>query len=273
MDDATERFVVRRFLNRVPMKHRVKQMLAVVAISVAMMHPLAPTRAAAAQLPAPSADLVAGISAYNDGDFATARKRLNAAVANGDPEAMVNLGYMHARGHGVRSDPSFALELYRRAASAGDAEAMNAVGFRYQFANPPDFESAAKWFCRAVLLGNPRAMNNAAILFYRGEGVPYDREEANNLWRQAMERGHLNAQTNLAQELATDTTQPEATRQSGIAMLQDAAAHGDAKAQDIVRRWGDTHHYPPGKDMALVMRLEPRDPKPGSSRICGDLIS
>jgi TPR repeat protein len=53
--------------------------------------------------PQPSADLVNGINAYNRGDFATARNLLQAAADRGEPEAMVNLGYMYARRHGVRS--------------------------------------------------------------------------------------------------------------------------------------------------------------------------
>lgn len=65
--------------------------------------------------PQPSPELVNGIDAYNRGDFAMARNLLQAAADRGEPEAMVNLGYMYARGHGVRSDPAYALDLYRRA--------------------------------------------------------------------------------------------------------------------------------------------------------------
>src|SRR5215469_6047100 len=82
------------------------------------------------RLPPASSDLVNGIEAYNRGDFATAVTHLQTAAGRGEPEAMVNLGYIYARGDGVSADPAFALELYRRAAEAGDAEGMNAVGYR-----------------------------------------------------------------------------------------------------------------------------------------------
>ena len=49
---------------------------------------------AEAQQVSPSADLVNGIEAYNKGDFESARKPLQAAVDRGEPEAIVNLGYM-----------------------------------------------------------------------------------------------------------------------------------------------------------------------------------
>ena len=104
--------------------------------------------------PAPSADLRTGIDAYNKGDFETA-EHLRAAADRGEPEAMVNLGYLYARGHGVRRDPALAFELYRRAADLGDAEGMNAVGYRYNFALTPDLDQAIRWYCRAILAAIP----------------------------------------------------------------------------------------------------------------------
>jgi TPR repeat protein len=237
-------------------------------LSIAALYPSADVQSAI-----PSADLVTGIEAYNKGDFVAARKSLQTAVDRGEPEAMVNLGYMYARGHGVRSDPAFALQLYRRAADTGDGEGMNAVGYRYNFAPTPDLDKAIHWYCMAVFRGNPRAMNNVAILFYNGQGVGQDREEARSLWRQAMERGSLNAKTNLGQDLASDGILSSAERLAGREMLRDAALHGSARAQDILRSEGDDETFPPGSDSSLMMTLEPRDQRPGSSRLCGDLIS
>lgn len=220
-----------------------------------------------------SADLISGINAYNKNDFASALKFLQAAADRGEPEAMVNLGYMYARGHGVASDPAFALRLYQRAAEAGDAEGMNAVGYRYNFAHPPDLDNAIRWYCRAVLGGNPRAMNNAALLFYKGQGVSEDRGEARSLWRQAAERGSLNAQANLGVDLSSDVSLLITERLKGTQMLRDAAFQGSAFAQDILRKNGDHEAFPPATVYDLTMKLEPRDPKPGSSHLCGALIS
>ena len=186
---------------------------------------------------------------------------------------MVNLGYMYARGHGVRSDPAYALDLYHRAADAGDAEGMNAVGYRYNYATEPDFPKAIHWYCLAVARGNSRAMNNLALLFYNGQGVPPDRDEALRLWRLSAARGDLNAEANVGVQLATDATLPQDERQAGIEMLRDAAHQGDKFAQDLLRQNGDTETFPPATFSALTLRLEPRNPLPGSSGACGDLIS
>jgi TPR repeat protein len=221
----------------------------------------------------PPDDLVAGIDAYNGGDYGTAAHRLQSASDQGNAEAMVNLGYLYARGQGVVSNPDYALLLYQRAAALGDAEGMNAIGYRLNFATPPDLHAAIEWYCRALALGNPRAMNNLALLVYNGRGVPPDRAEARNLWRQSSALGHLNARANLGLDLASDATLPEQQRQQGYAMLRDAALRGSAVAQDILRRSGDTEAFPPPTVTALTMRLEPRGVPPGSSNLCGRPIS
>ena len=229
---------------------------------------------ACAQLPDASADLNEGIAAYNSGDFPSAFKHLQMAVDRGSAEAMANLGYMYARGHGVPRDAAFALQLYRRGAAAGNAEAMDAVGYRYNFANVPDFDRAAHWYCRAMLLGNLRAMNNLAILFYNGQGVPRDLEEARSLWRQATALGHLNAQTNLGDSLALDQTLPDSDRQKGLELLLDAALRGRSlQAQNVLRSRGYTGSFPTPVDMLFVMLREPANPISGHSKACGALVS
>ena len=228
---------------------------------------------ASAQSPNGTAALDEGIAAYNRGDYPGAFRLLQAAVAQGSAEAMSNLGYLYARGHGVERDPAAALELYKRGAQAGDAEAMNAVGYRYNFSANPDFERAAQWYCKAVLRGNPRAMNNMAILFYNGQGVPRDLEEARSLWRQSAALGHLNGQTNLGDSLASDPGLPDPERRKGLEMMLDAALHGSMQAQNALRARGFTGAFPPAVDMGLAMRREPADPPPGHSKACEALVS
>ena len=229
--------------------------------------------AGAAQGVAPSADLVAGIAAYNKGDFAAAFRLLQVASARGEAEAMVNLGYLYARGHGVARDPDAALRLYFVAARDGDGEAMNAVGYRYAFANPPDYVRAVQWFCKAIGQGNTRALNNLGGLVRNGQGVPADVAEARGLWAQAVARGHPNAQANLGQDLMTDAALAPAEREKGLGMLRRAALEGNAAAQEVLRRAGDTEDFPPVSNSDLTMRLEPRPGVPGHARVCGDLIS
>jgi TPR repeat protein len=150
---------------------------------------------------------------------------------------------------------------------------MNAVGYRLNFATPPDYRAALVWYCRAILRGNPRAMNNAALLFYNGHGVFPNRTEARSLWAQSARRGHLNGQSNLGADLTSDTTLPEAKRREGLAMLSEAAMKGSAQAQQILRQWGDKRPFPPPFDASLAMKLEPAAPEPGTSVACQALTS
>ncbi len=231
------------------------------------------TPPALAQLAPPSDELVKGVDSYNRGDLFAAFAYLRAAADRGEAEAMVNLGYMYARGQAIPRDPAYALRLYERAAKLGDAEGMNAIGYRYNVARPPDLDKAIHWYCRAVLLGNPRAMNNVALLFYNGVGMERDRDEARDLWRQSGALGNLNAVVNLAGDTLADPASSLADRGAAIETIHSAALKNSAQAQAILRQRGDTEVFPPALDMQLKMTLEPRNPAPGSSRLCGNLLS
>ncbi len=78
---------------------------------------------------AQSAETLAGMEAYNHGDYATAFRRLSDAAARGDAEAMVNLGYLYTQGQGVARDSDAALGLYRQSAARRSRDpALSAPG-------------------------------------------------------------------------------------------------------------------------------------------------
>ena len=74
--------------------------------------------------------VVAGIEAYNRGNVADAFRSLKTAADAGDSDAQVNLGYLYARGQGVAQNQQEAMRLYLPSAKQGNAEGMNAVGFK-----------------------------------------------------------------------------------------------------------------------------------------------
>ncbi len=84
--------------------------LALVAMMTAMLSLSLP---AAAQSP----QTLDGMKAYNRGDFATAYRLLRQEADAGDAEAQVNLGYMYARGQGVKADQLEAFRLYTLSAA------------------------------------------------------------------------------------------------------------------------------------------------------------
>ena len=100
---------------------------------------------AAAQYP--PAAVIAGIEAYNRADFATAFRLLKSAADAGDSDGQVNLGYLYARGHGVKENQREALRLYLLSARQNNPEGMNAVGYKYWFGTgiDPDIKQAVHW--------------------------------------------------------------------------------------------------------------------------------
>ena len=139
------------------------------------------------------------VQAYNRGDYQLAFRLLKQESDAGVSDAQVNLGYMYTRGQGTAVNRDEALRLYGLSANHGNGEGWNALGYRAMVAKPMDVEHAVEYFCRAVALGNPRAMNNLAFVVAGDTSFGADRfSEAQSLWTQAAESGDAGAMFRLA---------------------------------------------------------------------------
>lgn len=114
------------------------------------------------------------------------------ASLQGDPAAMVNLGYLYERGQGVDRDEAEAARLYRGAADKGH------------------------------LLGQ----FNLAVLYTGGRGVPQDDIAAVRLFRLASRQGHEKATTYLAAFYVAGRGNIAADDAEAIAALHEAADAG-----------------------------------------------
>ena len=74
--------------------------------------------------PSASADITAGLGAYQSGDYATALRELTPLAKQGDARAQFSLGVMYEDGKGVPQDYKTAVKWYRLAAEQGDADAQ-----------------------------------------------------------------------------------------------------------------------------------------------------
>lgn len=95
------------------------------------------------------ADVAAGLHAYRNGDYATARRELwRPAALEGNAEAAYTLGLMHRDGKGVDRDGEQALKWLRIAAALGDGRAMLALGRAYERGDPArrDKTRAMAWY-------------------------------------------------------------------------------------------------------------------------------
>jgi len=156
--------------------------------------------------------------------------RLKQTAETGQAKAQYNLGLMYANGVGVEQDVERALHWYHKAANQGYSPAQYILAGKYangQGLNR-DLKQALTWYLKASERGNSRA------LFKLGQmlSVPQD-ELAQNCYRQAAEKGVVEAQVMVAASVAAAT--PDAADQGqAFAWYQKAAESGLPSAQYIV---------------------------------------
>jgi TPR repeat protein len=222
----------------------------------------------------PSPNVIAGINAYNRGDFNTAFALLKQEADRGDSDAEVNLGYLYARGQGVAANQAEAFHLYDLSAQQGNGEGMNALGYKYDLGTgiKPDLNQAIRWYCAALHRGNPRAMNNLALMLDDGKKVLRDLAAARDLWQQSIDHGDVNAMTNLGISLVNNPSHSD-DRQIGTRWIIQAANRGQIYAQQILKQSGYRGPMPSTVDFSGQMKLQPQDAVPGHADICGSLVS
>ena len=91
------------------------------------------------------------------------------------------------------------LEMYRKAAEQGDAEAQCNLGELYANGTgvPQDYEQAVAWYREAAEAGNSQGQNALGVMYHNGTGVPQDYAQAVAWYRKAAEHGLALAQKNL----------------------------------------------------------------------------
>ena len=107
------------------------------------------------------------------------------AAAQGNTDAMVQLGNLYEQGRGVPKSGPEALSWYLKAAEKGNLDAQFRAG--YIFLNgledvPYDYEQALKWFRNAAQQGSGEAELTIAALFQQGIGVDHDLPIPTGIW-------------------------------------------------------------------------------------------
>jgi len=114
-------------------------------------------------------------------DYAEAKKWMQRAADQGNPDAIEKLGDLYNFGVGVAKDGARALTLYRAAAETGDAKAQADLGIRLRGFEAGEieqnFDEAAKWLRKAAEQGEASAQANLRTLYFKGKGVPKSIEE------------------------------------------------------------------------------------------------
>ena len=90
-----------------------------------------------------------------------------------------------------------AVRKYEAPAAEGHVLAMNALGSLF-YNDLKDHKQAGEWFRKASEKGCARSLNNMATCFEFGHGVPVDRDQAYQLYKESALKGHTQAMLNLA---------------------------------------------------------------------------
>ena len=141
------------------------------------------------------ADYETGAAAARRGDYATALREWQPLVEQGHPQALIELGFMYANGHGVARDDAEALRLYRRAAEQGAALGQFNTGYMYVngLGAERDPAEGLRWYRRAADQGFVAAQFNLGVRYYSGEGIERDLAQAYFWFALADSGGHRQA--------------------------------------------------------------------------------
>jgi TPR repeat protein len=138
-----------------------------------------------------------GIAGVQDLTAAVENYRL--AAEQGHRSAQAKYGLALLLGRGTEKETVSGESWLRRAALAGDAEAVALVGDLYARGGelPPNYLEAALWYRRAAEAGHRVAARALGLLYLTGAGVARDADEAATWFRVAAERGDTVAQADL----------------------------------------------------------------------------
>lgn len=165
------------------------------------------------------ADVKAGVDAWARGDFRRAVEEWRGAAVAGDADAQFNMGQAYKLGRGVTADLAQAEEWYRKAAAQGHPQAIDNYGLAlFQNGRRPQ---AVEWLERSAGRGEPRTQFVLGTMLFNGDVVGKDWVRAYALMTRASSSGLPQASQTLAQMDQYISLQD---RQRGLAMAKTLEA-------------------------------------------------
>jgi TPR repeat protein len=128
-------------------------------------------------------------------DYKKAEKWFIKAAEQGAVQAQTNLGAMYAQGLGVQQNTQKAVEWLTKAAEQGDMDAQFNLGVIYT--RQRDYKKAYELYFPIAFQGHANAQNMLGEMFFNGDGVEQDFEQAAAYFMKAAEQGNAIALRNL----------------------------------------------------------------------------
>ena len=116
------------------------------------------------------ATVKSGVERWRAGDHAAAVAAWLPFAAQGDPDALFNMGQAYKLGRGVTRDQGIARDYYRKAAAKGHLPAQANLGITLFQAG--DKAESLRWLKTAADRGEARAQYVFGIALYNGDSVP-----------------------------------------------------------------------------------------------------
>ena len=143
-------------------------------------------------------DFEDGVAAHDKKDFITALGKFKSAAAQGEANALLNLGIMYGEGQGVLQDYAESSRWYKLAAAKGVVQAQFNLGYRYDIGRGvvQDYAEALRWYKLAAAQGHASAQSNLGTMYDKGQGVIQDYTRAHMWFNLAAVTGSTNAVKN-----------------------------------------------------------------------------
>jgi len=147
---------------------------------------------------------------YQDGegvpkDYDKALELFRKAADRGYADAQINVGYMYVNGLGVKQNYGIGLEWYLKASEQGEAVAQTNIAdiYRRGLGVPKDYGKALEWYRKAAAQGDAFAQAGIGSMYVKGQGVPKDYGKALELFQKAADQGDANGQHELGEMYAS----------------------------------------------------------------------
>ena len=136
-----------------------------------------------------------GLMHYQNLNYAKAVENFTDAASAGHVKAIFSLACCYRDGKGVAQDNATALDLFTKAAEAGNASAQDELGNAYAWKRlgitKKDYDSAIKWYSLAAQQGNADALFQLGRCYEAGRGVKKDKKTAAQYYLQARAAGNI----------------------------------------------------------------------------------
>lgn len=161
------------------------------------------------------ADVLAGVNAWEAGDYARAIREWRPLAEAGDADAQFNLGQAYKLGRGVPQDLAQAANWFGRAAGQNHLQAADNLGLvLYDMGRRAD---ALPWLQQSADRGEPRAQFVLAAELYNGERMSRDLPRAYALMKRSADAGLQRAAAALVR---MDAEIPMEQRRQGLALAE-----------------------------------------------------